>query len=283
MKINIKTSNPSEKRTYSVEKRIEIYDPRRGDEPDITLYTEDVDITVEQKSSEIVAKVVRSNVRKANAEPNQNPLEHYFVKSGEALNKLDLQLTSDGKIEKVVNRDEVLQNWEYIKIYLDHYFVSDDENVISTIKGWTQQIDQVVKDEDLFLETVNNDLLYNRLFSGYWLNYDKNNQAIKNQPFPGIFGNVKTVLTEKLTASEKDGMTQIEISGRLNRELSDMAGIAASLGIEEDESEGLSIGLKATYLIDSAGLIEKIDLRAEATMAETDFKRNYGLTVRKRD
>lgn len=280
MKIELKTDTSAKE--YSVEKRIELMDAQH-EETQVVVYTEDLTVTVDNtQPQEIIAKVERSNVKKDGKAFPQNPIDHYFIKSGEALNKLDLQLSVDGRIIKVVNRDEILKNWEYSKIYLDNYFVSDDGDVESTIKGWTKQIDSVIKDEDKYMHSVENDLLYNRFFSGYWLDYGDDNQLVRNQIFPAIFGNARTVLTEVLTVSETEGKRKIDIVGSLNREASDMTAIAETLGMDETQTDGLTINLKGVCLTDDSGLIEKIDLKATAELADSDFKRIYCLIVNRK-
>lgn len=280
MKIELKTDTSAKE--YSVAKRIELMDAQH-EETQVVVYTEDLTVTVDNtQPQEIIAKVERSNVKKDGKAFPQNPIDHYFIKSGEALNKLDLQLSADGRIIKVVNRDEILKNWEYTKIYLDNYFVSDDGHVESTIKGWTKQIDSVIKDEEKYMHSVENDLLYNRFFSGYWLDYGEDNQLVRNQIFPAIFGNARTVLTEVLTVSETEGKRKIDIAGSLNREASDMTAIAESLGMDETQIDGLSIELKGVCQTDDSGLIEKIDLKATAELADSDFKRIYCLIVNRK-
>ena len=280
MKIELKTDTSAKE--YSVEKRIELMDAQH-EETQVVVYTEDLTVTVDNtQPQEIIAKVERCDVKKDGKAFPQNPIDHYFIKSGEALNKLDLRLSADGRIIKVVNRDEILKNWEYTKIYLDNYFVSEDGHVESTIKGWTKQIDSVIKDEEKYMHSVENDLLYNRFFFGFWLDYGDNGQHIKNQIFPAIFGNAKTVLTEVLTVSEKDGKRKIDIIGSLNREASDMTAIAESLGMDESQTDGLTINLKGVCLTDDSGLIEKIDLKATVELAESDFKRIYCLIVNRK-
>ena len=280
MKIELKTDTSAKE--YSVAKRIELMDAQH-EEPQVVLYTEDLTVTVDNSQpQEIIAKVERNNVKKDGKAFPQNPIDHYFIKSGEALNKLDLQLSADGRIMKVVNRDEILKNWEYTKIYLDNYFVSDDGDVDSTIKGWTKQIDSVIKDEVKYMHSVENDLLYNRFFSGYWLGYGEDKQLGRKQIFPAIFGNARTVLDEVLTVSEKDGKSKIDIAGSLNREASDMTAIAESLGMDETQIDGLTINLKGVCQTDDSGLIEKIDLKAEAKLADSDFKRIYCLIVNRK-
>lgn len=280
MKIELKTDTSAKE--YSVEKRIELMDAQH-EETQVVVYTEDLTVTVDNtQPQEIIAKVERSNVKKDGKAFPQNPIDHYFIKSGGALNKLDLRLSADGRIIKVVNRDEILKNWEYTKIYLDNYFVSDDDNVESTIKGWTKQIDSVIKDEEKYMHSVENDLLYNRFFSGYWLDYGENNQLVRNQIFPAVFGNARTVLTEVLTVSETEGKRKIDIVGSLNREASDMTAIAESLGMDESQTDGLTINLKGVCLTDDSGLIEKIDLKATVELAESDFKRIYCLIVNRK-
>ncbi|MCR5248111.1 MAG: hypothetical protein K6E14_10065 [Paludibacteraceae bacterium] len=280
MKIELKTDTSAKE--YSVAKRIELMDAQH-EETQVVVYTEDLTVTVDNSQpQEIIAKVERSNVKKDGKAFPQNPIDHYFIKSGEALNKLDLQLSADGRIIKVVNRDEILKNWEYTKIYLDNYFVSDDGDVESTIKGWTKQIDSVIKDEVKYMHSVENDLLYNRFFSGYWLDYGDDNQLVRNQIFPAIFGNARTVLTEVLTVSETEGKRKIDIAGSLNREASDMTAIAESLGMDETQIDGLSIELKGVCQTDDSGLIEKIDLKATAELADSDFKRIYCLIVNRK-
>ena len=280
MKIELKTDTSAKE--YSVEKRIELMDAQH-EETQVVVYTEDLTVTVDNtQPQEIIAKVERSNVKKDGKAFPQNPIDHYFIKSGEALNKLDLQLSADGRIIKVVNRDEILKNWEYTKIYLDNYFVSDDGDVESTIKGWTKQIDSVIKDEVKYMHSVENDLLYNRFFSGYWLDYGEDNQLVRNQIFPAIFGNARTVLTEVLTVSETEGKRKIDIAGSLNRETSDITAIAETLGMDETQIDGLSIELKGVCQTDDSGLIEKIDLKATAELADSDFKRIYCLIVNRK-
>ena len=280
MKIELKTDTSAKE--YSVEKRIELMDAQH-EETQVVLYTEDLTVTVDNSQpQEIIAKVERSNVKKDGKAFPQNPIDHYFIKSGEALNKLDLQLSADGRIIKVVNRDEILKNWEYTKIYLDNYFVSDDDNVESTIKGWTKQIDSVIKDEVKYMHSVENDLLYNRFFFGFWLDYGEDNQLVRNQIFPAIFGNARTVLTEVLTVSETEGKRKIDIAGSLNRETSDITAIAETLGMDETQIDGLSIELKGVCQTDDSGLIEKIDLKAIVELAESDFKRIYCLIVNRK-
>lgn len=280
MKIELKTDTSAKE--YSVEKRIELMDAQQ-EETQVVVYTEDLTVTVDNtQPQEIIAKVERRNVKKDGKAFPQNPIDHYFIKSGEALNKLDLQLSADGRIIKVVNRDEILKNWEYTKIYLDNYFVSDDGDVESTIKGWTKQIDSVIKDEVKYMHSVENDLLYNRFFSGYWLDYGEDNQLVRNQIFPAIFGNARTVSTEVLTVSETEGKRKIDIAGSLNRETSDITAIAETLGMDETQIDGLSIELKGVCQTDDSGLIEKIDLKATAELAESDFKRIYCLIVNRK-
>ncbi len=280
MKIELKTDTSAKE--YSVAKRIELMDAQH-EETQVVVYTEDLTVTVDNSQpQEIIAKVERNNVKKDGKAFPQNPIDHYFIKSGEALNKLDLQLSADGRIIKVVNRDEILKNWEYTKIYLDNYFVSDDGDVESTIKGWTKQIDSVIKDEEKYMHSVENDLLYNRFFSGYWLDYGEDNQLARNQIFPAILGNARTVLTEVLTVSETEGKRKIDIAGSLNREASDMTAIAESLGMDETQIDGLSIELKGVCQTDDSGLIEKIDLKATVELAESDFKRIYCLIVNRK-
>lgn len=280
MKIELKTDTSAKE--YSVEKRIELMDAQH-EETQVVVYTEDLTVIVDNSQpQEIIAKVERSNVKKDGKAFPQNPIDHYFIKSGEALNKLDLRLSVDGRIIKVVNRDEILKNWEYTKIYLDNYFVSDDGDVDSTIKGWTKQIDSVIKDEVKYMHSVENDLLYNRFFSGYWLDYGEDNQLVRNQIFPAIFGDARIVLTEVLTVSETEGKRKIDIAGSLNRKASDMTAIAESLGMDETQTDSLTINLKGVCQTDDSGLIEKIDLKATAELAESDFKRIYCLIVNRK-
>ncbi len=280
MKIELKTDTTAKE--YSIEKRIELMDAQH-EETQVVVYTEDLTVTVDNtQPQEIIAKVERSNVKKDGKAFPQNPIDHYFIKSGEALNKLDLRLSTDGRIIKVVNRDEILKNWGYTKIYLDNYFVSEDGHVESTIKGWTKQIDSVIKDEEKYMHSVENDLLYNRFFSGYWLDYGEDNQLVRDQIFPAIFGDARIVLTEVLTVSETEGKRKIDITGSLNREISDITAIAETLGMDETQTDGLTINQKGVCQTDDSGLIEKIDLKATAELAESDFKRIYCLIVNRK-
>ncbi len=281
MKIELKADSAT--REYSVSKHFKFRDAPGNDSAPGTQYTEEVSVAIDRsRSSGIVAKVERRNVRKDGKRFCPNPVEHYFIKSGEVLNKLELQLTADGKIEKVLNREEILKNWEYTRIYLDNYFVSRDENVLSTIKGWTQQIESIIKDERRYLQIVESDLLYNRFFYGYWMDYGKNGQMIVTQFFPGVFGAARTVLTEELAVSETDGIRKVEIVGYLNKEESDLAAIAETLGMKETQLEGLSVDLKGTCLFDADGMIEKIEMKADANLSDTDLQRSFSLIVSRR-
>lgn len=281
MKIELRTD--SAKREYNVEKRFKFQTAPSNDNAPGTQYTEEVTFAIDHsQSTGIIAKVERRNIRKDGKRFCPNPVEQYFIKSGEVLNKLDLQLSADGKIEKVINHEEILKNWEYTKIYLDNYFVSNDENVLSTIKGWTQQIESIIKDERQYLQIVESDLLYNRFFCGYWMDYGENGQMIMNSFLPGIFGTARTILTEELTVSETDGARKVKVVGYLNREDSDLATIAKTLGVEETQMEGLTIDLNGMCLFDADGLVEKIDLKAEAKLADTDFQRSCCLIVSKK-
>ena len=132
------------------------------------------------------------------------------------------------------------------------------------------------------MHSVETDLLYNRFFSGYWLDYGEGNRHVRNQSLPAIFVNAKTVLTEVLTVSEKDGKRKIDIIGSLNREASDMTAIAESLGMDESQIEELSVDLKGECQTDDYGYIENIDLKAEAKLADSDFKRIYCLIVNRK-
>lgn len=279
--MKIEFTSETETREYAVEKRIELTDFQNSN-TNISTITEELSITFEHSNPlGIIAKVKISNVKKDGKRSFDNPIEHYFHKTGEVLNNLTLRLSPDGKIEKIENHDEVKKNWEYIKIYLDNYFVSDDENVLSTLKGWTAQSDAIVKDEKQLMNLIELDLFYNRFFYGYWKDYSK--PQTEEHSFPGIFGKANTVLNEKIVATEDDTSKKLNTTGYLNKEASDMEAIAESLGVEESQMSDLDVSLKATYQFDSVGIIENIELKAETTMAETDFKRSYSLTVRKRD
>lgn len=281
MKLNY--NSEVETREYSVEKRTEFSNPQIPGGFDATSITEDVSITFDKTNSmEMLAKVDISDVKQDGKRLPDNSINQYFLKSGEVLNKLYLTLSADGRIEKVANREEVLQNWGYIKVYLDNYFVSDDANVTASLKGWTQQIENTVKNEALFLQTIENDLFYNRFFYGYWMDYSLNGQLVKNQSFPGLFGQANVVLTDKLTSSDKGGKIEVEISGKLNREASDMESIAESLDIENDDLERLTVELKGKCLFDAVGLIEELDIKAEAKMDDSDFRRTCSLVVKRR-
>lgn len=278
MKINLKDGITTKQ--YHVDKCIELQNDNQSSETLATHFTEDLIVTVDNSNSlQLIAKVERKNVKKDGKRNPPNPIDLYFIKSQEIFNKLDLKLTTSGEIVSVSNRDEALKNWEYIKIFLDRYFVSDDERVISTLKGWTTQIDAVVKNEKSFLQSVKNDLLYNRFFYGYWMNFGSG-QSTKNQNFPGMFGRSTTILTEEIKALEVDGVKQVEIVGSLNKDESDMAAIAMSLGIEETQMEGLTVELNGLCLFDDNGLIEKMDMKTEVKMRESDFLRRFSLTVK---
>ena len=105
---------------------------------------------------------------------------------------------------------------------------------------------------------------------------------VRNQVFPAIFGNAMTVLTEVLTVSETESKRKIDIVGSLNREASDMTAIAESLGMDESQIDGLTIYLKGACQTDEFGHIEKIDLKTEAKIADSDFKRIYCLNVNRK-
>lgn len=277
--MKIEMTSKVETREYAVEKRIEIM----GAQPVISSITEDVTVTIDHSNPlETIATVTISNIKKDGKRTPQNSVEQFFMKTGEILNNLVLRLSPEGRIEKVINYDDVQKNWEYIKIYLNNYFISDDENVMATIKGWIEQSEAIVKDEEKFTEFIKLDLFYNRYFIGSWKDYGSLNQVTENHNLPGLFGNASTVLTEVFSISEKDDKTQVASTGFLDTEESDLVGIAASLGIEETQIDELAVDLKSTYLFDNVGIINKIDLKADVKMANADFQKVHSLTVNRK-
>lgn len=275
-------SSQIETREYSVEKRLEYSNPQNPSGMDISNITEDVSITIDKSNAlEPIAKVEISNVKQDGKRRPDNSINQYFLKSGEVLNKLDLSLSTDGRIQRVLNRDEVLQNWEYIKIYLDNYFVSEDENVLSIINGWTNQIDTTVQNESQFLQIVRSDSFYNFYFYGYWLDYTGNNQLTIQKSHPAIFGSAKAVFNETLQISEDDGFNKVKIDGVLNKESSDMIEIASFLGIGEKQTEGLSVELKGTCIFDALGLVDKMDICLDVNLDNLGLHRSYILKVNK--
>lgn len=268
-------------KVYTVEKTIEIKGSQYKDGRSVTRYTEDLSVTIDKSaSSELIAKVVRSNVRKDDKRSCQNPIDHYFIKSSEPLNNLVLKLSANGEIESVLNREETLKKWGHTKIYLDRYFVSDDANVASTISSWTKQLDFMIKDDALFMQSIKRDLLYTRFFHGYWTDYGDTNLSVRNFCFPAIFGNANTVLTEETNVSETKEKHQLTTVGYLDKQASDTNGIAEFLGIEESQIGDLSVSLKSSCLLDDAGLIEKIEMETEAKLSESDFQKRYCLTIK---
>lgn len=269
-----------ERREYSVEKRIECSNPQNPSGLDVSSITEVVSITIDKSNAlDPIAKVEVSNVKQDGRRRPDNPINQYFLKSGELLNKLVLSLSSDGRIQRVVNRDEVLQNWEYIKIYLDNYFVSDDENVLSTIKEWTNQIGISVKNESQFLQIVRSDSFYNFYFYGYWLNYSRNNQLTIQKSHPAIFGSAKTVFNETLQISGDDGFNKVKIVGVLDKDASDMIGIASFLGIGEKQTKDLTVELNGTCVFDALGLVDKMDICVDVNLDNLGLHRSYILKV----
>ena len=145
-----------ETREYSVEKRTEFSNPQNPSGLDISSITEDVSITFDKSNAlEPIAKVEISDVKQDGKRRPDNPINQYFIKSGEVLNKLYLSLSSDGRIQRVVNRDEALQNWEYIKIYLDNYFVSENENVMAPFQFAMNEVYTQIFNEKLLTSFLN--------------------------------------------------------------------------------------------------------------------------------
>lgn len=295
MKLTLNTNKELEIREYNVMKNIVLQGRRYNEGPTSSLFTEDTYVTLEKKEEEkdektekedktekskIIAKVLRTNIKKDGKRSCHNPLDHYFIKSAGPLYKTDLELDNEGRISDILNRSEILQSWEYTKIYLDRYFVSDDRNIIETIKGWTEYIDGTVKDDMKFLDAVNNDLFYNQFFSGYWIDYGEENTLYKNQRFPGLFGQSKVVLTEELTFSGDELQKTLSVNGYLNKEDSDMKAIANFLNLEEEDLDDLSISLEGNYIFDEAGIPTQIDIYADAHSDGCDFKKQYGITVK---
>lgn len=282
MKLEFKTDREQEIRKYSIEIIVDLHGQQYRDGGSISKYTKDLFLTIDHaNSSERVVKVLIGNIRKDGSRLCENPVDHYFIKSSEPLNKLELKLTSDGKIENVLNMADVLKKWKYTKIYLDRFFVSGDKSVCATIASWTKEFDTIVNDDKLFLRAVKNDLVYYCLFPGYWMNYGERNKIVVTQFFPFLFGNSKLALTNELNVCETKNGKSVIANGTFNNSESDMPAICRYLDIEESRISDLGVELEAEYNFDNVGLIESIELYMIARLHNSDFSKCFGLTIKK--
>lgn len=283
MKIEFNTNNESETREYSLEKMIILQGKQYHNNGSESQFSEDVSVTITKNStSEIIANVLRTNHKKNWKRFCDNPIDHYFIKSAQPLYKLELRLLPDGKIDTVLNRNEVLKQWEYTKLYLDKYFVSEDNRIIDQLNRWTDQIEQQIVDEQLFMDLVCNNLFYGVFFNGYWKDYGDENRIIIDQSFPFLFGSSKLILTEDIKVTKKTDGVSLSVTGTFNKKESDVLAISQYLDVEEKDVDNLIVDLETNYLIDKNGLIDSVDLYIFAELDGSDFKKQCGLKIKKK-
>ncbi len=247
-----------------------------------SLFTENLNLTIEKANApERIVKVLRTNQKKDGTKICKNILDNYFIKSEEPLYKLDLQLTPDGSIGEILNREEVLRKWELTKIYLDDFFVSEDPNVIAEIHRWTKELDQHMKDDSLFFNMVSNNLIYNCFFHGYWLDYGDNGLITRDKQFPFLFGDANLILTENMEIYDISGETMLKIDGVFNPNKSDIGAISDYLGLNKRQVNNLTVDLDMKCLFDEIGILKKLDMYVIAEMSDSDFVKQCGLTIKK--
>lgn len=295
MKLEIKMDSGNELREYAVTKRTSLQGARFKNGGSQFVHTSDLALSFEQefvqespesgkqvRKTERHVKYERTQLRKDGKRNFSNPVEHYFLKVEDPMCHLDLRLSSDGRVEELLNHEEVIKKWGYTRIYLDNYFVSDDVKVLETIHGWTNGVEAKVKDLSIFMKELNNDLLINRLFYGYYLDYGDSGCYIHNKELPFFFGTAKLVLQEELNLRESADGYELSVKGLFNEEKSDFKSICGYCGIEEDQLGSLDFSLSGKYDFDHIGLLKGMDLMFKAEHKDSEFKKEVQLTVERK-
>lgn len=292
MKLEIKMDNGNELREYAVIKRTSLQGARFKNGGSQFVHTSDLALAFEQgfvqespesdkqvRKTERHVKYERTQLRKDGKRNFPNPIEHYFLKVEDPMCHLDLRLTPDGRIEELLNHDEVLQKWGLTRIYLDNYFVSDDINVLNTIHGWTDGVEAKVKDLSRFMTELDRDLLINRLFYGYYLDYGDSGCYIHNKELPFFLGTGKLVLQEELNLRESADGYELFVDGSINEEESDLRSVCGYIGIEEEQLDSLKFSLKGKYGFDHVGILKGMSLLLKAGHPDSEFSKEIELMV----
>ncbi len=132
MKFAFKTDKDIEIRNYYSMKKVSMKGDCFKNGGSSSLITEDICLTVEKARSESdrIFFVQKLNKKKDGSRFCTNPVENFFIKSTEPMHKLNVLLSNDGKIRKVLNLDEIKKKWNNTKIYLENGFVGDDDEVM---------------------------------------------------------------------------------------------------------------------------------------------------------
>lgn len=278
MKFELITENKEEERNYTVEYIVECKDAKKSS---IAKYTKGLKLIVKKDDSQkAVFRVEFGNLRKDNSRTCDNPIDHFFIKSSEALNKLDLSLTDDGQIESVLNRDETLKNWDYLRIYLERCFTSEDKSVDSQLKEWISHLDKLVKDDKAFLQAIRNDIVYYSLFCGLWKDFGEQNLIVIQKSFPFLLGDSKLVLREECHAIEPNGRKGVYVNGDVCFEETDIKEICQYLGIDNLSKDDIDVNLEGLYLFDAVGLINSIELFVVVKLRNNCFKKELGVVIK---
>lgn len=268
-------------RNYFVTKSVEAYGSQHPMGSSSTQFSENLSVSVENDTSgSVVAKILKTNFRKNGRRSFDNPLEHYFIKSADMMSRLTFKLSTEGRIESVLNRKDIVKNWENVKVYLDRTFVSDDSEILAIIHNCTSQIEKIVNDEKLFLDAINRDWLFDRMFYGYWVDYGESGTLFQNHLCPLLLGEAKVVLMEELHVSELQEKKQILFNGNLSEQFSDMESINRYFFEKGLSMDGLSVTLVGDSLVDEAGLLEHLNTKVSVQLADASFKKEISLMVK---
>lgn len=292
MKLGINMNDGIELREYAVSKRTLLQGVRFKNGGTQCMHTSDLSLSFEQKNlqdpsdpnmqkskTERHVKYERNHLRKDGKRNFPNPVEHYFLKVEDPMCHLDLKLSPDGRIEELLNHEEVIKKWEYTRIYLDNYFVSNEAKVLETIQGWTDGVEAKVKDLSRFMRELDYDLLINRIFYGYYLDYGDDGCYIHNKMLPFFFGNARLLLQEELNLRKSADGYELSVKGAINEDESDFASVCDYLGIEEDQLGSLDFSLSGKYDFDHIGLLKGMDLLLKAEHPDSKFRKEIQLTV----
>lgn len=282
MKLELKINTERETREYSVLNRIILQGTRYKNGGSDSVKTSDVSLMYEKaSSSKRHVKYQRMHLKKDGKRSFSNPVEHYYLKVEDPMNILDLHLTPEGQFDELLNYDEVMKRWGYTKIYLDKYFVSDDEQVLDTIHGWTNLVDSRVKDKRQFFKILQEDLLLSRLFYGYYMDYGESGCYVHNVMFPNFFGSSKLVLQETLRLEKSNRGNRVTINGLINDVESDVNAICEYIGVELNFYKQLSFLLTGKCDFDEEGLLTNLEFHIKAELTDKDFKKEIILLIDK--
>ncbi len=284
MKFDLKTDKDIEIRNYYSMNRISTKGDCFENGGSSSLITEDICLTVENAKSESdrIFFVQKLNKKKDGSRFCSNPVENFFIKSAEPMQKLNVMLSGDGKIRKIINLDEIKKKWRNTKIYLENVFVGQDEEVMSVLQNWIVSLDDFYNDDETILNSIPRDLFYDFFFLGYWNDYGSDGILKRQHRFSNLIGNVELTFDERLTIEMENGKRSISLNGLLNKESSDLKSFETFANLSSFKEEDLFIHMFGKYLFDEVGLPERLELFVEAKLRNSDFEKKIGCVFYKK-